>query len=199
MVLGKHTNLIKIFQKVQITLHLKQTEQNIIKGCINGERKAQYDLYNMFKRDVFGLCMRYAKDRAEAEDMMQEAFIKVYSDLYQYKPIGPFGGWIRRVVINSCLRYIRKRKNLVFNDFSDEAVQAIPSNEDIVSDLEAKDLVRLMQKLPEGYRVVFNLYVIEGYSHKEISEQLGISVNTSKSQLSRAKANLRKALEKILI
>ncbi len=178
---------------------MNQEEQNIIKGCIKGDKKSQYALYEKFKKDVFGLCMRYAKDRPEAEDMMQEGFIKVYSDLYQYRPIGPLGGWIRRVVINSCLRFIRKRKRLVFNDYSDEMSTNLQSHDNVESDLSAKDLIKIIQRLPEGYRLVFNLYVIEGFSHKEIAEQLGISVNTSKSQLSRAKANLRKELEKILI
>ncbi len=148
---------------------------------------------------MFGICLRYAKDRAEAEDMMQEGFIKVYSDLYQYRPIGPLGGWIRRVVINSCLRFIRKRKKLVFNEYSDEMSSRLATNENVIDDLQAADLVKYIQRLPEGYRLVFNLYVVEGFSHKEIAEQLGVSVNTSKSQLSRAKAYLRKELGKILI
>ena len=178
---------------------MNQEEQNIIKGCIKGDKKSQYDLYNRFKKDVFGLCLRYAKDRAEAEDKMQEGFIKVYTDLYQYRPIGPLGGWIRRVVINSCLRFIRKRKRLVFNEYSDQMSMALKSDDNVISDLGAKDLIKVIQKLPEGYRLVFNLYVIEGFSHKEIAEQLGISVNTSKSQLSRAKAYLRKKIERVLI
>ncbi len=178
---------------------MNQEEQNIIKGCIKGDKKSQYALYNKFKKDVFGLCLRYAKDRAEAEDMMQEGFIKVYTDLYQYRPIGPLGGWIRRVVINSCLRFIRKRKRLVFNEYSDQMSSSLQSDDDVISDLSAKELVKIIQRLPEGYRLVFNLYVIEGYSHKEIAVQLGISDNTSKSQLSRAKAYLRRELEKILI
>ncbi len=178
---------------------MNQEEAHIIKGCIAGDRTAQYQLYQMFSRDVMGLCMRYAKDRAEAEDMMQEGFIKIYGDLYQYRPIGALGAWIRRVVINSCLRYIRKRKKLVFNEYSDESIQRMETNEDVVSDMSAKELVQLVQQLPDGYRTVFNLYVIEGYSHKEIAEQLDISVNTSKSQLSRAKSYLRNLLENILI
>lgn len=153
----------------------------------------------MFNRDVMGICMRYARDRSEAEDMMQEGFIKVYSDLYQYRPIGPLGGWIRRVVVNSCLRFIRKRKRLVFNEFSGMQTELLPTDENIISDLGAQDLMKLVQQLPDGYRLVFNLYVVEGFTHQEIADQLGISVNTSKSQLSRAKASLRKTIEKILI
>lgn len=181
------------------SISLKRNEKDIIKGCIKGDKASQYALYEMFKRDVMGICMRYSRDRSEAEDMMQEGFIKVYSDLYQYRPIGPLGGWIRRVVVNSCLRFIRKRKRLVFNEFSGMKTELIPTNENVVSDLGAQDLMKLVQKLPDGYRLVFNLYVVEGFSHQEIADQLGISVNTSKSQLSRAKANLRKTIEKILI
>lgn len=166
---------------------------------MKGDKKSQYALYEMFKRDVMGICMRYSRDRSEAEDMMQEGFIKVYSDLYQYRPIGPLGGWIRRVVVNSCLRFIRKRKRLVFNEFSGMQTELMPTNENVISDLGAQDLMKLVQKLPDGYRLVFNLYVVEGFTHQEIADQLGISVNTSKSQLSRAKANLRKTIEKILI
>jgi RNA polymerase sigma factor (sigma-70 family) len=178
---------------------LKKDEANIIKGCLKGDKASQYALYNMFRRDVMGICMRYSRDRSEAEDMMQEGFIKVYSDLYQYRPIGPLGGWIRRVVVNSCLRFIRKRKRLVFNEFSGMKTELIPTDENVISDLGAQDLMKLVQLLPDGYRLVFNLYVVEGFSHQEIADQLGISVNTSKSQLSRAKASLRKKIEKILI
>lgn len=143
--------------------------------------------------------MRYARDRSEAEDMMQEGFIRVFNDLRQYRDTGPLGAWIRRVVVNSALRYIRTRGRLVFNDIDNSMAATLPASDNVINDLGAEDLVRMVQLLPEGYRLVFNLYVVEGYSHQEISEQLGISVNTSKSQLSRAKASLRKTLEKILI
>lgn len=192
---------IQIFKNNQNQFQnpLQKKELDIVKGCVKGDKKSQYALYEMFKRDVMGICMRYSRDRSEAEDMMQEGFIKVYSDLYQYRPIGPLGGWIRRVVVNSCLRFIRKRKRLVFNEFSGMQTELMPTNENVISDLGAQDLMKLVQKLPDGYRLVFNLYVVEGFTHQEIADQLGISVNTSKSQLSRAKANLRKTIEKILI
>lgn len=149
---------------------------------------------------LFGVCLRYAKDRIEAEDFMQEGLIVIFRDLKQYRPTSALGAWMRRVMINVCLQQLRKRHN-VFKVSSMEAkeVLMLQSAEDILGNLRAKELIQMVQSLPVGYRAVFNLYVIEGYSHKEIAELLNISMNTSKSQLSRAKANLRKLLEAELI
>ncbi len=175
-----------------------QTPDDILlKGCLKGNRKAQNQLYQKYKRLMFGICLRYARNREEAEDILQDGFVKIYSDLYQYRPTGALGAWMRRVMVNTALMHIRKRKKL-FVDADMQQIANTYTNDDgndIFSQFRAKALVLMIQQLPDGYRAVFNLYVIEGYSHQEIAEQLGISVNTSKSQLSRAKGVLRKLLE----
>ena len=156
-------------------------------------------LYEQYKVPMFRLCLRYAQDYPEAEDMLQEGFIQVFKDLHQFNASGPLGGWIRRVMVNKALQIIRKRKRLFSTVELQEAAEQESTNEDVFAQLNAKALTKLIQQLPAGYRMVFNMYVIEGYSHSEIAELLGISASTSKTQLFKAKASLRKMLEKIMI
>lgn len=178
---------------------MEQSDNILLKGCLKGDRNAQKALYEKFKVPMFRICLRYANDRAEAEDMLQEGFVKVFSDLHQFRAEGPLGGWIRRVMVNIALMQIRKRKKL-FSDVEIENLSdSVTTDEDIFAEMNAKALTRIIQKLPTGYRVVFNMFVIEGYSHKEIAEKLEVSINTSKSQLSKAKATLRRMLEKIIV
>ncbi len=147
---------------------------------------------------LFGVCLRYAQNWQEAEDLLQEGMIVIYRDLYQYRPTGALGAWLRRVMVNVCLQHIRKRHRIVRTTSLEKYGEKLETDEDLFSQFRAKALVKMIQQLPPGYRLVFNLYVIEGHSHQEIADQLGISINTSKSQLSRAKATLRKMLEKAL-
>lgn len=149
---------------------------------------------------LFGICLRYAKDRVEAQDFLQESLIVIFRDLHQYQPKAAFGAWLRKVTVNVCLQQLRKKRNI----FQTHSIEEICSNSireeaDIFSRFRERALLQMVQKLPTGYRVVFNLYAIEGYNHQEIADSLGISVNTSKSQLSRAKVTLRKLLEKELV
>lgn len=170
-------------------------EKNIVKGCKRGDEQAQFQFYRLFSKLVYSICMRYAKDVPEAEDIMQEAFINLYRDLYQFKASGALGGWVRRVTVNTALRHVRK-KRMVFSDVEISTLtNSIVTDDEIMGTLRAKEIMRMIQLLPDGYRMVFNLYVIEGYSHKEIAAQLGIAINTSKSQLSRAKKQLKGLLE----
>ncbi len=174
-------------------------QKRLIQACINGDRAAQNQLYQQHKYKMMGVCLRYAKDRAEAEDILQEGFFKVFCDLKQFSGKGPLGAWIRRVVVNTALMHIRKHKNKLFPVVElDKIAYSHASNEDLFSSFRAKALMQMIQQLPDGYRVVFNMYVIEGYSHKEIAKQLGVSESTSKSQLSRAKMTLRQMLEQQL-
>ena len=165
---------------------------------MRGDRTAQKQLYMKYKASMFGVCLRYAKSRTEAEDFLQEGFIKIYRDLYQYKPIGPLGGWMRRVVVNVALQHIRRRKNLFADINIDDVAYNYAADEEVFTNFRMKALLEMIQKLPDGYQAVFNMYVIEGFTHKEIAKQLNITVNTSKSQLSRAKKTLRQMLEKEL-
>ncbi len=171
-------------------------EEHLVKACLNGDREAQRALYEQFKVPMFRLCLRYAKDRHEAEDLLQEGFIRVFSDLHQFRHRGALGGWIRRVMVNVALQHLRRQHRQVPTTDLEAVAFAQASDQDIIGELSAKNLVRFIQQLPPGYRAVFNMYVLEGYSHKEIAEKLGVSVNTSKTQLFKAKAMLRSMLEK---
>lgn len=161
---------------------------------MKGNAKAQRTLYEMFKVPMFRLCLRYANNRQTAEDILQDGFIVVFRDLKQYTGKGALGGWIRKVMVNVALQHIRKHSKLFAIEELDSAYHLSSKDESIYEQLGAKELTGLIQQLPDGYRMVFNLYVIEGYAHKEIADLLGISASTSKSQLFKGKAHLRKLI-----
>lgn len=169
--------------------------EDIIKGCISGKRKAQETLFNHFSEEMFGACLYYSKDRTEAEDTLHEGFMKVFQKIDQFKHKGSLAGWIRRVMINTALEKFRKHNQLyaIGDDFEFE--EDIDRG-NVISDLSAQDLIKLIRELTPKYRMVFNLYAIEGYSHKEISEMLGISEGTSKSNLARARYTLQNKVKK---
>ena len=179
--------------------NLGLSDEKLVSGCLQGESSSQKALYERYKIQLFRVCLRYAKDHAEAEDMLQDGFIKIFTDLHQFSFQGPLGAWMRRVVVNVALQHIRKNKRLQVNEDIESVSDQYHTDASVFSNMNVKALTKLIQQLPDGYRVVFNMYVIEGYSHKEIAEQLNIQVNTSKSQLSKAKATLRKMLEKIMV
>lgn len=167
----------------------------LIKDCVAGKRKAQQQLFNLYSDDMYGVCMYYSKDYTEAEDTLHEGFMKVFQKIDQFKFKGSLAGWIRRVMINTALEKFRKQNQLyaLGDDFeSNEDIQ----QENVISDLSAQDLIELIRELTPKYRMVFNLYAIEGYSHKEIGEMLGISDGTSKSNLARARYILQKKVKK---
>ncbi len=169
----------------------KDTE--LIEGCKRQDRQAQKLLYDTYASKMYTLCCRYIKEKMEAEDVLIVSFTKILERIDQFKGDGSFEGWIRRVVVNESLSYLRKNKNM-YLETDMEAADREPDLNQLESHLQAEDLVKMIEGLPTGYRVVFNLYAIDGYSHKEIADQLGISENTSKSQLSRARAALQKHL-----
>lgn len=171
--------------------NLAISDKDLIDGCLRGDNSCQKALYDQYKVLLFRVCLRYGKDRMEAEDMLQDGFIKIFSDLHQFRHQGPLGGWMRRVMVNAALQYIRRNKKFEYGVELDHISNVHHTNEMATSNLNAQALTKLIQQLPVGYRTVFNLYVIDGFQHKEIAEQLGITVNTSKSQLSKAKATLR--------
>ena len=168
-----------------------------IKQCIAGNRLAQKELYESYKVTLFVLCQRYFSDREDALDVLQEGFVKVFRDLHQYdENKGYLISWIKKVFINTCLEKIRKKK-LLFSPISENQYE-LESDIDILSELQLKDLTKMIHGLPLGYRTIFNLYVIEGFNHQEISQKLGITESTSKTQLMKAKKMLRSKLEMIL-
>ncbi|WP_207429728.1 RNA polymerase sigma factor [Pedobacter sp. SYSU D00535] len=174
----------------------KLAVDDLLEGCRRGERRAQELLYKMLASRMLGVCTRYAKDRYEAEDMLQIGFVKVFQKVKEFRGEGSFEGWIRRIMVNSAIEVYRKNQRMLdvvdINEVYD--VQQVTFD---MNGLETKDLLRLIQQLPAGYKLVFNLYAIEGYSHKEIADQLGITEGASKSQLSRARAVLKEKIMKL--
>jgi RNA polymerase sigma-70 factor (ECF subfamily) len=170
----------------------------IIEGCLRNEHKSQYQLYQMFYSSMTSVCMRYCKDREEANDMVQEGFIKVFKNLTRYEFKGSFEGWMRRIFVNNAIDNIRRKKKDHLLLGEDEKMDAFSEFEkdplDIEGELDPEIVMEAIQKLTPAYKAVFSLYVIEEYSHKEIAEMLNISVGTSKSNLAKAKQNLRKYL-----
>lgn len=177
-----------------MNLDHKFTIDSLLEGCKRGERKAQENLYRTLASKMMGVCMRYAKDTYEAEDILQMGFVKVFQKVSEFRSDGSFEGWIRRIMVNTAIESYRKNLRSL-NVVDIDEVYDQPQSTFDMSGLELKDLMKLVQQLSNGYRLVFNMYVIEGFSHKEIAEELGISEGASKSQLSRARAILK---EKIL-
>jgi len=168
-----------------------RSTENLIAQCLKCDTTAQFDLYQKYSPKMFGVCLRFAKCREEAEDILQEGFIKVFRNLKTFRNEGKLEAWIRRIMVNTAINFY-KRKYPVFPDIDFDRLQLKHhANEDITAVMSHKEILETVQKLPKGYRMVFNLYVIEGYAHKEIGNMLNISVNTSKSQLSRAKDLLK--------
>jgi len=168
-------------------------EQDLIEGCRRGERQAQQLLYDRYAGRMYSVCLRYARNPMEAEDIVVIAFTKIFERISQYRGEGSFEGWIRRITVNEALSALRRNRTMGIEADLDSADREIDYQQ-LSDHLEAEDLIQIIEKLPPGYRVVFNMYAIDGYSHKEIAEALGISENTSKSQLSRARAVLQKLL-----
>ncbi len=167
--------------------------KEIIKGCLDGNRRDQELLYRRHSSKLYAVCLQYSGNDEEARDILQEGFIKIFENLQNYKHEGSFEGWMRRIVVNTALEKFRSRHNLFRVDDIDtiNEPEAEPDTEDYAG-LEAVDLLYIIRELPPKYRMVFNLYAIEGYSHKEIGNMLNISEGTSKSNLSRARFILQK-------
>ncbi|HMQ91407.1 MAG TPA: RNA polymerase sigma factor [Flavilitoribacter sp.] len=165
------------------------TEQELIDGCKLDDRRAQKALYERYSPDMLGVCRRYIKVQEDAEDVLVEAFFKVFDKIDQFKQEGSFEGWIRRIVVNESLMFLRKRHNFNLTVELDKVEIGEPAH--VPAELEAREILSLLNDLPTGYRTVFNLYVLEGFKHKEIADMLGISINTSKSQLILAKKRLQ--------
>lgn len=175
-----------------------QSDENIIQGCRKGDRKAQKALFSKYKSMLFKICLRYAADRYQAEDFLQDGLIKIFSNLYQYKPTAAFGAWIRTIMVNVCLQHLRKEKRMFKTQELNEQIDQYDASEALFTDDRTEAVMKMVQRLPRGSRLVFNLYLMEGYSHKEVAKELGITASGSRAQLTRAKTMLRKMLEKSL-
>jgi RNA polymerase sigma factor (sigma-70 family) len=162
-------------------------ENDLVRGCIKGDRACQKALYERFSARMMLVCLRYAGNKEDASDILQEGFIRVFSKISTYRSEGSLEGWIRRIMINLALRNLSRRKDIeeVMQEEDDDGTLPVPKME---------VLLEMIRRLPDGYRLVFNLYILENFSHSEIAVKLGISEGTSKSQLARARALLRKMI-----
>lgn len=170
--------------------------EEIIYKCQEGNSGAQTALYRLFSSKMYGVCLRYARDRAEAEDILQEGFVRVFTKIRQFESKGSFEGWMRRIMVNTALEKFRKHDRL----YPVEEMKIYESTEwvdDTISSITAGDLMKIIQELPPRYKMVFNLFAIEGYSHEEIGEMMDISEGTSKSNLSRARMILQKRVTEV--
>lgn len=170
-------------------------EKQLLEGCLAGNRNAQKQLYNRYAARMYGVCLRYANDTEMANDMLQEGFIKVFMNLKSYRSEGSLEGWIRRVFVNAALEMLRKRD--ILKNSADILTTVERGSEKFHPEhtLNAKELLKLIHELPAGFRTIFNLYAIEGYSHREIAEMLKIAEGTSKSQYNRARMWLQKRMQ----
>ena len=174
------------------------SDQQIIEGCASHERKAQQVLYDKYSHFLLGVCLRYARDKAEAEDILQDSFLKIFSNIKDFSGTGSFIGWLRKVAVNTAITHYHKNLKYRYHVDIEEYVSVETGTTSFEEDFFTSDeLYKVLNELPTGYRMVFNLYAVEGYKHKEIAEILGVDTNTSKSQYSRAKAVIRDKLEKL--
>jgi RNA polymerase sigma-70 factor (ECF subfamily) len=173
-------------------------DETILDGCIAGNREAQYELYKKFAPSMLALCFRYAKNRDEAEDLLQEGFLRVFQKISTFRREGSFEGWIKRIMINNALNEIKKSRRIPFLEDIDvireTQITDLEEPEGIFDRVPPDVLQEMIRSLPEGYRIVFTLYVLEDYSHKEIAEELNIKESTSKTQLLKARRYLKNKL-----
>ncbi|WP_299049042.1 RNA polymerase sigma factor [uncultured Polaribacter sp.] len=174
-----------------ITLH---NQKSLIKKAVANNREAQQQLFEQHSPKMLGVCRQYVKDLHHAEDLMLQGFLKVFTNLHTFKNEGSFEGWIRRIMVNTCISYLRK-KNVI--DLSDEDYVFNDAATESLENTTVEDIQRLIDQLPEGYKVVFNLFAIEGYKHSEIAVKLEISESTSKSQLHKARKVLQEKYYKM--
>lgn len=172
------------------------TEQSILAGCLQNDPVAQRELYNRYSPKMLSVCYRFAQSREDAEDMLQEGFIRIFTQIHTFQNKGAFEGWVRRIIVHTCINFLKKYKK--FSDSIDlgyaEYLQV--KEETVPSIMQAKQVVECIRLLPVGYKTVLNLYAIEGYNHKEIAEMLDIEESTSRSQYTRAKTMLEGILIK---
>ena len=173
------------------------TEEELIQACLKNDSRAQKVFFDKYSPRLMGICIRYSSNREEANDMLQDGFIKIFQKLGSYGGTGSFGGWIHRTMSNTCLDIIRKNRKFKFGVEIEKAENEVHISESAFSEIRTKELLGLIAKLPEGYRIVFNMFAIEGYGHKEIAVKLGITENTSKSQYRKARLWLQKELAEL--
>lgn len=169
--------------------------EKLIKQCQKKSHKAFDELYKLYSPIVFGICLRYTKDRFEAEDLLQECFLKILDKIQDYEFKGSFEGWIRRLTVNHAINYLKAKKRIEFDDINDTNIDYSLNEIGIIEVMEAVEILKLINQLPAGYRTIFNMHVIEGYKHIEIAEILGISDITCRTQFKKAREALIKLIK----
>lgn len=173
-------------------LYQNMTEEELVRGCVEGKPLFQQALYKKYAATMKGVCLRYSDKLEEAEDILQDGFIKVFMNLKSFRLDGSLEGWIRRIMVNTALNHYRANQKSAFHANIDEIGEVVPDVRiDNYEKLNMKVLLKMIEELPTGYRIVFNMFEIEGYSHKEIADFLNVSINTSKSQLLKARRALQ--------
>ncbi len=169
-------------------------ENKLIRRCQDNDRTAQKYLFEKYKSTLYGIILRYVKNSATAEDVLSDVFIQIFDKVGSYQFKGSFEGWMKRIAVNHALMHLRKHKNMTYTE--EDFILDQPQSPEAIEELEEQDILACIQELPDGYRSVFNLYVIEGYKHREIAEMLDISIHTSKSQLIMARKKLKELLKR---
>lgn len=172
-------------------------ERQLIDGCKRGERRAQKELYDTYSHKMMAVCLRYVNDRETARDLLQDGFVKVFTSIGSYQGSGSFEGWIRKIFVNCALEYLRKSDVLREAVDLDNTVELAQPDSSAISDMSAEELMRMVRELPMGFRTVFNMFAIEGYSHREIGVMLNITESTSRSQYTRAKQLLQRRIKAV--
>lgn len=173
-----------------------RTEKDLLKACLQGDRLAQRDIFNMYAGKMMAICIRYSRHKHEAEDILQDGFVKVFTHLAEFENSGSFEGWVRRIIINTAIKNNQK-KSFSHEDIGLDQIKEDSVGPEVFSAMSEEELIKLISALPEGYRLVFNLYAIEGFSHKEIGELLNIEESTSRSQLMKARRILQEKVHEL--
>ncbi|MEX2597298.1 MAG: RNA polymerase sigma factor [Salibacteraceae bacterium] len=170
------------------------SDEELIDKCLNGDQRAQKALFEKFSAKMMAVCYRYSKNHDQAEDFLQDGFLKVFSNLDKFKREGSFEGWIRRTMVNTCLDHLRRQKKEFIDVDISQAEYLVGDYAKTIDPLRKEEMMKIIQGMPDGYRTVFNLYAIEGFSHQEIAEELGVSESTSKTQYRKARTYLMKLI-----
>ena len=173
------------------------SEQQLISDCLGGDRVAQKKLYDTYSGKMMAVCLRYCKDRETAKDLLHDGFLKVYTHLDSFKGNGSFEGWIRRIMVNTALEFLRKQNDEGYQMDVEEAYTLTNNEVGILEQMQAAELIQVIQRLPDTYRTTFNLFVVEGYSHREIAEAMSITESSSRVYLTRARQMLQDMLSKV--
>jgi len=169
-------------------------EKQLIDNCLQGDRNAQRTLYELYSGKMMGLCLRYCRDKETAKDLLHDGFVKIYTHLEKFEGKGSFEGWIRRIMVNTALEYLRKKNDEGYSQDIEEAFTLTSDDHGAMEKMQADELLKLIQQLPDAYRMTFNLFVIEGFSHREIAESMNITESSSRVYLTRAKQMIQQML-----